>query len=250
MKKLLSAILATGPAVIPAGGSAASSAGVVKRALVVGMVDSQLAGACPGADVDSDVAALLFTEQGFSVRRLNDRQCTRAAALSAMREMIAGAEVGSLLCLYWSGHGGQTADRNGDESDGMDEYLCPWDAPLFDDDLAVLFDKIPEGVRVFCIFDTCNSGTMARRALCSPRIANPRTFRASMIVFAGCADGKSSFGTAQGGVFTGCLIDAWGDGVSYRQWFAGAVDMIGIDQVPVWTEYGDVSTWADSPALK
>lgn len=226
------------------------AAGVVKRALVVGMRNSQLAGECPGADVDADVAALLFTEQGFMVQRLGDRQATRAAAISAMRDLIAGAEAGSLLCLYWSGHGGQTADRNGDEADGMDEYLCPWDAPLLDDDLAVLFDTIPAGVRVFCIFDTCNSGTMARRALRSPRIANPRTFRASMIVFAGCADGKSSFGGPQGGVFTGCLIDAWGDGVTYRQWFAGAVDMIGIDQVPIWTEYGDVSTWADGPALK
>ena len=236
----------TPPAVVVNPGPAT---GVVKRALVVGLRNSDLAGECPGADVDAEIATILFSEQGFSVRSLNDRQATRAAALSAMREMIAGADAGSLLCLYWSGHGGQMADRNGDEADGMDEYLCPWDAPLLDDDLAAVFDTIPAGVRVFCVFDTCNSGTMARRALRSPRVINPRTFRASMIVFAGCADGKASFGSPQGGIFTGHLIDSWGE-VSYRQWFTGAVSRIIIDQVPVWTEYGDVSTWADGPALK
>lgn len=224
---------------------------VIHRALCVGMADSAFAGACPGADVDADVFSTLCREQKLQVIQLADRQCTRSIALALLRQAVSIAASNSLLVLFWSGHGGQVADRNGDEADGLDEYLCPWDRPLLDDDLAKILDQAQPGVRVFFVCDTCNSGTMARKALRMPRVVTPRQFKASMICFAGCADGKSSFGTAQGGLWTTALIDAWHEGISYRAWFAAAVKrMSGTDQLPQWTEYGDVSSWADGPALR
>jgi hypothetical protein len=226
--------------------------GIVKRALCVGMRNSEYAGPCPGADVDAEVAAILFSEHSFLVTSLADRECTREAAMDALRDQIAGAGPGSLIAIYWSGHGGQQEDRNGDEADGMDETLCTWDGPLVDDDIARICDTIPAGVRVFAVFDTCNSGTMARKALRDPRVANRQGFRASMIVFAGCADGKSSFGDSQGGLWTTALIDAYTNGITYRAWFDSAVKKMSptVDQLPKWTEYGNCTEFANSPALE
>lgn len=254
-----SLLRATDPApdVEPDHGAAAT--GIVRRAVVVGMLRSQFAGLCSGADVDADIAAEMMRERGLATTTLRDRQCTRASALAAFEKSIAGAGPGSLLMLYWSGHGGQRADRNGDEEDGLDEYLCPWDQPLLDDDLAALCDTIPAGVRVFAMFDTCNSGTMARRALSRPRIVNPRTFKASLIVYAGCADGKSSFGGEQGGRLTTAWIDAWREGITYEDWFAAlealmlaANKHLSADeqQVPQYVEYGDCEAFRKMPALE
>lgn len=231
--------------------AAAPITGIVARALVVGMLQSRFAGPCPGADVDADIAAALFSDHGIAVTRLADAECTRAAALSAIGTQICGASPGSLLVLFWSGHGGQQPDLNGDETDGLDEYLCPDDEPLLDDDLAAAFDTVPAGVRCLAIFDTCNAGTMARRALRTPRFVNQRSFRASMIVFAGCADGKYSYGSAQGCIWTTAIIDAWRDGISYRDWFDSALKLIdSTEQLPQWTTYGDVSSWENEPALR
>ena len=38
------------------------------------------------------------------------------------------------LFLHYSGHGGQQWDENGDEEDGMDEYICPVDGKNIVDD--------------------------------------------------------------------------------------------------------------------
>ena len=71
----------------------------------------------------------------------------------------------SQLLIYYSGHGTQTQDKNGDEEDGMDECMVPCDyieSGLIVDD--IFFDnmwvKLPLSVRVTCIFDCCNSGTI------------------------------------------------------------------------------------------
>lgn len=71
----------------------------------------------------------------------------------------------SQLLIYYSGHGTQTQDIDGDEEDGMDECMVPCDymenGLIMDD---VFFDnlwvKLPLNIRVTCIFDCCNSGTI------------------------------------------------------------------------------------------
>ena len=227
--------------------------GVVKRALCVGMLNSRVAGECPGADVDAKVAVLVANEYGFETQLLENEGATRGAVLGALRGMVRGAEAGSLLWLFWSGHGGQVEDLGMDEVDGLDECLFPWDDLLLDDELADVFDEVKPGVRVFCVFDTCHSGTMARRALISPKVVRARSFRASLLVFAGCAEDKVSFGSSNGGVFWTGLFDALRPGISWEEWFDGGcramVKRPGQVQVPQMTGYGDTS-WVNQPALK
>lgn len=227
--------------------------GVVKRALCVGLSNSKSAGECPGADVDAKVAVMLANQQGFDTRILENEKATRGTVLAALRAMVSGAEAGSTLFLFWSGHGGQIQDMNGDEIDGKDECLYPWDDYIVDDELGDVFAEVKEGVKVFFICDTCHSETMARRALVSPNFVSARSFKASLLLFAGCSDSKVSYGSSNGGFFTTALLDSWRDGITYEQWFDAACKAMpkwpNQMQVPQMTGYGDTS-WINQPALK
>jgi hypothetical protein len=81
-----------------------------------------------------------------------------------MRWLVADARAGDSLFLHYSGHGGQTPDKDGDEIDGMDETILPVDyektGQIVDDDMhEILVKHLKPGVRLTVIFDSCHSGT-------------------------------------------------------------------------------------------
>ena len=70
-------------------------------------------------------------------------------------------------------------DTNGDEDDGTDECLCPYDieanGPLTDDELFEILGAKARGVRLVLISDSCHSGTVARfNAISTPPSAKGR----------------------------------------------------------------------------
>jgi hypothetical protein len=150
-----------------------------------------------------------------------------------------------LLVVYNSGHGGQQPDANGDESDGRDETLCWWDGEVLDDQLATYFYKLYVRVRVLFISDTCNSGTNyrgVRKNHSTPVKLNDRATHCCgrLLHFGGCADGRSSYGTDQGGEFTLALLDVLSKArkqLTYKEWFDRTNDRMPRHQVPVF------STW-------
>jgi hypothetical protein len=92
---------------------------------------------------------------------LNDR-ATRDRILDRVGSTLAASEPGDLAVFYYSGHGSQVRDRDGDElRDSLDEVLCPydldWDRGTFitDDCLARLFALAPPDVVVESFFDCC-----------------------------------------------------------------------------------------------
>ena len=219
--------------------------GVVRRAVVAGLtaVDPAAyggwAGSCPGCDVDADTFAMLCREQGLQVSLHMNAQATKANLEAAARAACTGMRAGDLLVLYVSGHGGQVDDGDPTEADGLSETLCLWDGQMTDTYLSTVLAEIPPGVRVFFVTDTCNSGTNYRRR--SYRAAVPAPFRAALIHYGGCADGQSSFGGPQGGVFTTALIDAWSETGTYRSWFTNAAALMPGTQVAVYEEFGTVT---------
>jgi hypothetical protein len=89
---------------------------------------------------------------------------TKANIVRWMRWLVADARPGDSLFLHFSGHGGQTPDRDGDEIDAMDETILPVDyekaGQIVDDDLhEILVKHLNPGVRLTVIFDSCHSGT-------------------------------------------------------------------------------------------
>ncbi len=62
------------------------------------------------------------------------------------------------VVILVSGHGFSTSDRNGDESDGMDEMINIGSRTIIDDELYNIVSQLK--CRAILLSDTCHSGTM------------------------------------------------------------------------------------------
>lgn len=152
---------------------------MAKRALCIGVNDY------PGTDMDlkgcvndaEDWAGVL-SGRGYTVSKLLDAQATKAAMVNAIRALVQGASTGDSLAITFSGHGTYAPDTSGDESDGLDEALCPYDIKqgnaLIDDEIHGLFAERKPGVRILLISDSCHSGTVTRAAPPDPEAEGPR----------------------------------------------------------------------------
>jgi len=120
----------------------------------------------------TDVAAmhaLLEHTYGFTdIRELHDQDATRQGILDALNKLIDDTQKGDHVVVYYSGHGSQRLDSKSSKNQ-RDQTIVPVDAwkgvkDIRDKELAQLFDKIvfDKQARLTAIYDSCNSGTMAR----------------------------------------------------------------------------------------
>lgn len=82
----------------------------------------------------------------------------------AFRWLMEGCQSGDSLVFFYSGHGSQVPDFDGEEADGFDESLCPVDyhteGKILDDEInATIVRPLPYGAKLHAIIDTCRSGT-------------------------------------------------------------------------------------------
>jgi hypothetical protein len=100
---------------------------------------------------------------------------TRAAILSGLDRLAEISAPGDLVFFYFSGHGSQQPDRDGDEGGGNDEIFLPYDVgswngdgvenAIVDDELDARIQRmLDKGVDVFGMIDACNSATGFRAA--------------------------------------------------------------------------------------
>ena len=138
-----------------------------KKALCIGINDypgtqNDLSGCVNDAN---DWAAELGSH-GYTVTKMLDGQATHAAMTAAITSLIKSAVNGDTLVITYSGHGTWVPDSSGDEPDGRDEGLCPWDigsvGPLLDDQIHQMFDARAAGVRILLLSDSCHSGSVTR----------------------------------------------------------------------------------------
>ena len=144
---------------------------MARKALCIGInnypgTDMDLAGCVNDAkDWSAELGA-----RGFTVSQLLDAAATKAAMVAGFRDVIGRAAKGDLVVISFSGHGTFVPDDNGDESDGFDEGLCPFDLQtggqaLLDDEIHQMFAARKAGVRLLLISDSCHSGTVTRAAV-------------------------------------------------------------------------------------
>jgi hypothetical protein len=134
------------------------------RALIVGI--SAYAKWLPGPDKDVGLMLQVMERLGFKagqIKQLVDKEATQQGIVAALQEwLIGGTKPGDRAVLYFSGHGTQMRDLNGDEDDGCDEAIVPYDTKLIsDDDLDRLLQQIPAS-EVMVILDSCFSGTATK----------------------------------------------------------------------------------------
>jgi hypothetical protein len=122
-----------------------------------------------------DLAGLLQSHYGFDagdISMLLDSQATKenvVAQLTSLLDRAAAGEVRHVVFTF-SSHGTQIPDNNDDEADRLDEaFACydinntgdSWDPAtvISDDELFALFARLPDGVLMEVVLDTCHSGT-------------------------------------------------------------------------------------------
>jgi len=217
------------------------------RAVVVGLtaVDASAydgwPGDCSGTDVDADTFILMCREKRVAPVLLMNKQATKQAFMNTCVAACNGLTSNGVFVLFFSGHGSQLPDVNGDEADGLDETLCLWDGELVDDELCAFWQTIPADVRVFFVTDSCNSGSNFKFKPIKARSFIPRDYTGQLIHYGGCADGQSSFGSESGGAWTTALVDGWNVTNTYKGWYKAAADRMPLTQRPVYAEYGHVT---------
>ena len=138
-----------------------------KIALCVGINDY------PGTDSDlsgcvNDVidGAAMLIKRGFDVLKISDSKATKKTMEKEIVNIVSQKD--SLIVIQYSGHGSFVPDLNGDEPDGTDECLCPYDirenGPIIDDWLYHVFIDKGQGSKVVMLSDSCHSGTVAKFA--------------------------------------------------------------------------------------
>jgi hypothetical protein len=122
----------------------------------------------PAVDVPA-MHELLQDTYGFKdIRVLTEQQATRQGILAAIDQLIADTHPGDLDVFYYSGHGSRRLDTLSTKNH-FDQTIVPIDAwkgseDIRDKELALRFDKIvyDKHARLTAIYDSCDSGTMAR----------------------------------------------------------------------------------------
>lgn len=114
-------------------------------------------------------ASLLQSQYGFIVTTLFDGNVTKTNVKKMMTDLISASKAGDSLAFTYSGHGTSIADSNNDEIDGKDEAICLYGANgidlMIDDEIRDIFGKLPQGVKLTFISDSCFSGSVTRAFL-------------------------------------------------------------------------------------
>lgn len=144
----------------------------IRKALLVGI------NAYPGTPLRGcindvmQMKAVLQRYYDFSddnIRLLLDCDATTAGIKAGLAWLAQeDADANAVRLFHYSGHGAHVADKNGDEPDGRDECLVPYDyqstGMLTDDALKQLYDRFPRTGNLTLIMDSCHSGSVNRVA--------------------------------------------------------------------------------------
>lgn len=154
-------------------------------ALLIGIGDYPQEGGWQKINAVNDLGVIgdALRSRGFqsdNIIILKDQQATRDGILNVWRQvLLPKVRTGDVVYFQFSGHGQQVADDNGDEVDGYDEAIVPYDSPLRyqagvyqgenlirDDELNSLISELrlrlgPTG-NLMVVLDACHSGTGTR----------------------------------------------------------------------------------------
>ena len=122
-----------------------------------------------------------FKSQGYNVVTLVNACATHSNIIASLKKLVGRCKKNDVVYVHFSCHGQPVEDLNGDEKDGWDEAIVPFDAMrkykkgvyegqnhLLDDELNVYITQIrkklgPSGL-LYVVIDACHSGGSSREA--------------------------------------------------------------------------------------
>lgn len=156
-----------------------------KRALLIGISQypqTTRNNPCTWTNIhgSNDVRLLRGTlqKQGFRITTLTNAQATASHIRRALKRLCQQATKGDMVVIHFSGHGQPFEDLSGDEADGWDEAIIPYDAKkcysrtytgrchIIDDELERYINNLrttvgPRGF-VYVVLDACHMGGASR----------------------------------------------------------------------------------------
>lgn len=171
-------------ALLPQGIGAKTLAGEDRFAIVVGIGEyppesgwNRIHG-----DMDVGIVTCMLLENGFQEKNitvLKDSAATKSAIETAFSKLAGTVSEGDIVHVHFSTHGQQVTDTDGDEPDGLDEAIIPYDAMkvysedgyhgenhIIDDELYVWLSSLRaatgESGLIFVTVDACHSGDSTR----------------------------------------------------------------------------------------
>jgi hypothetical protein len=146
------------------------------------------------------------------------------------------------IFLTYSGHGANTVDRSGDETDGYDEFLVPGDyftnpSIITDDELNMILKDISANTKCFFIFDCCMSGTILdlpysynyNNNIIIEKVentSNSLSNKSDMICLSGCRDNEYALDVSQNGKANGAMTLAIYTVLQERKWICDLNDLL------------------------
>jgi hypothetical protein len=112
---------------------------------------------------------LMKRQYGAEVTLLLDQEVTAESVQKTLSDVAHKTQPKDEVIVFWSGHGDQVVDVSGDEADGLDELLVPWNGNKSDVATTMILDDMLgrwiqefSGCEVLVILDACHSGGHAR----------------------------------------------------------------------------------------
>ncbi|MBK7694008.1 MAG: caspase family protein [Saprospiraceae bacterium] len=109
--------------------------GQAKKALLIGVGNYPETGGWASINSANDIKLIktALESQGFKaehIAEISDSKATRQGILAAIKnDLLPKVKAGDMVYFQFSGHGQQRPDKDGDEIDGLDECIVPYDSP-------------------------------------------------------------------------------------------------------------------------
>ena len=151
----------------------ATTALAADKALIIGVQEYRNPDAnLVGIDIDVNQfkqAVLRLGVAPDNILILMNERATEPNIKQAFKHFLGDVKASDRVYVYFSGHGSRIRDMDGDESDGVDEFLVtyefdhrkPIDGALLDDEVHELLTGVPSQ-NVVAVVDACHSGTISR----------------------------------------------------------------------------------------
>lgn len=154
-----------------------------KRALLVGISNYSTNSTTQWTDIhgtnDVELIASTLKSQKFKITKVINKQATAKRIREELSKLVRSCRAGDVVYVHFSGHGQPFEDKSGDEEDGWDESVIPYDAQktyckgtyegtnhILDDELYGYFNKIRTkvGAKGFLcvVIDACHAGGSSR----------------------------------------------------------------------------------------
>lgn len=128
---------------------------------------------------DVELIKPVMLKQGFSVHTITNSNAKAADIRNALDMLARQTNNGDIVYIHFSGHGQPYEDMSGDENDGWDEAIVPYDARaiykkgvyegerhIIDDELSIRIRRIREHAGkdgfVYVVLDACHIGGASR----------------------------------------------------------------------------------------